>query len=308
MHRVWMVVAALFLFCASAVLANEGAPQVPAEDDLLGSLTPQLGTIELLDGVARLEVPEDFRYIDAEDTRKFLEQGWGNPDGSGTLGMLLPVETDLFGDEGWGVVITYQEDGYVEDDDAAEIDYDELLASMQQDAEAFNAEREKLGYEPVDLVGWAEKPHYDSAAKKLYWAKELRFGQNQENTLNYNVRILGRKGVLVLNAVGAMSQLPAIRQGMDQVLAFADFQEGHRYSDYDSGVDKVAAYGIATLIGGKVAAKVGLLAKLGALLLAFKKFIFIGLVAIGGLLVNFFKRKKAVAVPPVEPPVAENAE
>ena len=44
MFRLWMVVGALFLFSASAVLANEGAPQVSAEDDLLGSLSPQLGS------------------------------------------------------------------------------------------------------------------------------------------------------------------------------------------------------------------------------------------------------------------------
>jgi len=304
-----VLIAGLLLLCASALaFAEEGAPPVAAEEDLIGSLNPQVGTVELLDGVAQLEVPEAFRYIDAADTQKFLEQGWGNPDGSGTLGMLLPVDTDLYGAEGWGVVITYQEDGYVEDDDAAEIDYEELLASMKEDEKDVNVEREKLGYDPVMLVGWAEKPHYDSTAKKLYWAKELRFGDSDENTLNYNVRILGRKGVLVLNAVGAMSQLPAIKQGMDEVLVFSDFKEGYRYSDYDSGVDKVATYGIAALIGGKIAAKVGLLAKLGAVLLAFKKLFIVGLVAVGSLFAKIFRRGKGKVAPAAEPPVAESAE
>jgi uncharacterized membrane-anchored protein len=212
--------------------------------------------------------------------------------------MLLPVETDLFGPEGWAVVISYQEDGYVSDKDAADIDYDGLLASMQEATEKANEKRQEMGYEKLSLVGWARPPHYDSEAKKLYWAKELQAEGAEEATLNYNVRILGRKGVLVMNAVSGMSQLPQVEKRMDQVLAFSDFKDGYRYGDYQSGVDKVAAYGLAALIGGKIAAKAGLLAKLGGLLVAFKKIILIGLAAIGGFFTKLFKGRKVIADPP----------
>jgi hypothetical protein len=37
------------------------------------------------------------------------------------------------------------------------------------------------------------------------------FGSEGDHTLNYNIRILGRRGVLVLNAVSGMKQLDAIR-------------------------------------------------------------------------------------------------
>lgn len=283
------------------LLADGPAAEPVSEGDLLGNFNFQKGDIDLPNGVARLEVPEEFRYIGPDDAQRFLEVGWGNPDGSGTLGMLLPVDTDLFGPEGWGVVITYQEDGYVSDEDAADIDYDELLDSMKNASEESNRERKKLGYEPVTLVGWARPPHYDAKAKKLYWAKELKFGSEESGTLNYNVRVLGRKGVLVMNAVSGMEQITQIEQRMDQVLAFAEFKEGYRYSDFDSGVDKVAAYGIAALIGGKVAAKVGLLAKLGAFLLAFKKVILVAVVAVGGFITKLFKRPKVIVDPPTLP-------
>lgn len=295
----------MMLACLLALLllpllsfAEEPEAEPVTAEQFLSSFDYQKGLIELPNGVAQLDVPEEFRYIGAEDAKRFLEEGWGNPDGSGTLGMLLPVSTDLFGPEGWAVVITYQEDGYVSDEDAADIDYDEMLASMQEDTEQANEKRQELGYEPLSLVGWARPPHYDSAAKKLYWAKELQFGAAGESTLNYNVRILGRKGVLVMNAVSAMSQLPEVEARMDQVLAFSDFKDGYRYSDYDSGIDKVAGYGLAALIGGKVAAKAGLLAKLGGLLVAFKKLIFVGIAAVGGFFAKMFKRRKAVVEPP----------
>jgi uncharacterized membrane-anchored protein len=266
-----------------------------ADTDLLESLQLQTGSIDLAGGIATLDVPDTFRYIGPEDAKRFLEDGWGNPDGAGTLGMLLPTEADLFGDEGWGVVITYQEDGYVSDEDANEIDYKEMLQSMQQATRESNAEREKAGYQPVQLVGWAATPRYDSQAKKLYWAKELKFGDNGQTTLNYNVRILGRKGVLVMNAVSEMPQLATVQERMQQVLAFTEFKQGHRYSDFDSGVDKVAGYGIATLIGGSIAAKAGLFAKLGALLLAFKKVILVGLIAVGAFIAKLFRRRKETA-------------
>lgn len=295
----------MMLACLLALLllpllsfAEEPEAEPVTAEQFLSSFDYQKGLIELPNGVAQLDVPEEFRYIGAEDAKRFLEEGWGNPDGSGTLGMLLPVSTDLFGPEGWAVVITYQEDGYVSDEDAADIDYDEMLASMQEDTEQANEKRQELGYEPLSLVGWARPPHYDSAAKKLFWAKELQFGDEGESTLNYNVRILGRKGVLVMNAVSAMSQLPEVEARMDQVLAFSDFKDGYRYSDYDSGIDKVAGYGLAALIGGKVAAKAGLLAKLGGLLVAFKKLIFVGIAAVGGFFAKMFKRRKAVVEPP----------
>lgn len=303
MRKHFLTAILMTLLTVTAAFAEQGETALGA-DEFLSSLNPQMGSISLPNDVATLDVPEEFRYIGPEDTKRFLEDGWGNPDGSGTLGMLLPVDVDLFGPEGWGVVITYQEDGYVSDEDAGKIDYDELMKSMKETEREANEERNKLGYEPVFLVGWASPPHYDSQAKKLYWAKELKFGGEEKNTLNYNVRILGRKGVLVMNAVSGMEQLPGIQEGMKKVIAFTEFTKGNQYGDFDPGIDKVAAYGIGALIGGKVAAKVGLFAKFGALLLAFKKFIFVALAAIGAFLAKLFKRRKIVADPPTipEPP------
>lgn len=290
-HDLLSIIAAVMLVGAPAWSAEPPAQEYETAEAFLNSFHYKMGAVELPNGIAALDVPENFRYIGPEDSRRFLEQGWGNPDGSGQIGMLLPIDTDLFGDEGWAVVISYQEDGYVSDKDANEIDYDAMLKSMQASAQAGNEARIEQGYQPVNLIGWAAPPLYDSQANKLYWAKELQFGDSPQHTLNYNVRILGRKGVLVLNAVSSMAQLPRIQAGMEQVIAFTNFKDGYRYADFDPGVDQVAAYGLAALIGGKVAAKAGLLAKLGGLLVAFKKVIFVAVIALAGLFTKLFKRR-----------------
>lgn len=269
----------------------------------LGSLKPQTGAIALPGNLAALQMPEGYQYLSPGDTQRLIEEGWGNPPGSGegTLGMILPAGLNPLAEEGWGVIITYTEDGHIADDDAASIDYAEILQDMQDATAANNEERVKAGYEAVTLVGWAEPPHYDAATKKIYWAKDLVFGDNPNHTLNYYIRVLGRQGVLELNAVAGMSQLEQIRAGMKQVVGFADFTEGNRYADFNPSTDKAAAYGLAALVAGGVAAKTGLFAKLLALLVAFKKFIIIGVVALGGLLVSLFKRKAAAGAPPAAP-------
>lgn len=256
------------------------------------SLKYQKGDVVLPGGIATLKVPESFRYLGPEDSERVLVQAWGNPSGEGTLGMLFPAGISPLEDAGWGVVITYEEEGYVSDKDADSIRYDELLKEMQAGVADENKERQKEGFRTLELVGWAAKPYYDKTTHKLYWAKELAFGGEKDHTLNYNVRVLGRKGVLVLNAVAAMDQLSAVEKEMQQVIAFSDFNSGFRYADYDAKTDKTAAYGIAALVAGGVAAKAGLFGKLIAIIVAAKKLIIVAVIGIGAFIVKLFKKRK----------------
>jgi len=142
--------------------------------------------------------------------------------------MLVPADTSPLSRAFWGVIISYEENGYVKDKDAAKINYDELLKQIRKGAQASNKEREKQGYPPIEIVGWAAPPNYDQSAHKLHWAKEVRFGNETENTLNYNIRILGRRGVLVLNSVAGMSQLPEIQRNTPAILSAVNFNSWNR--------------------------------------------------------------------------------
>jgi uncharacterized membrane-anchored protein len=280
--------------------AADAQAEADAAAAFLASLKPQTGTVTLPGNLAALQLPESFHYLSPGDTQRLIEEGWGNPPGAGegTLGMILPAALNPLAEEGWGVIVTYTEDGHIADDDAASIDYAEILQEMKDATTANNEERAKAGYEAVNLIGWAEPPRYDATSKKIYWAKDLVFGDNPNHTLNYYIRVLGRQGVLELNAVAGMAQLEQIREGMKQVVGFADFTEGNRYADYNASTDKAAAYGLAALVAGGVAAKTGLFAKLLALVIALKKFIVIGVLALGALLAKLFKRKPADGTPP----------
>ncbi|HEY1490071.1 MAG TPA: DUF2167 domain-containing protein, partial [Verrucomicrobiae bacterium] len=77
------------------------------------------------------------------------------------------------------------------------------------------------------------------------------------------------------------------------ILGMVDFKEGSRYADFDPKVDKVAKYGIATLVAGgalAAAAKLGLLKGLWVFILAAKKFVILAIVAIAAFFKKLFKR------------------
>ena len=261
---------------------------------LVASLRFQRGEIVLKDGLATLKVPDGIEFLNGHDAHTVLVKLWGNPPMPEPLGLLMPVNTGPLSPDAWAVIITYEEEGYVKDKDAEKIDYADLLKQMQKDAHSANPERVKQGYPTVELVGWAAPPHYDQAVHKLYWAKQLKFSGSGEDTLNYNIRILGRRGVLVLNAVAGISQLPEIEQSAPKILAALDFNSGHRYADFsEASGDKVASYGIAALVAGGVAAKLGLFKGLWVLLLGAKKFVIMGVVALGAFLRKLFGKNKA---------------
>ena len=266
---------------------------------LLSGLKYQQGEIALQNGLATLHVPEGFRFLNGSDAQTVLVKLWDNqPSLSDPLGMLMPVGVSPLSREAWAVVITYEPDGFVSDKDAEKINYTELLAQMQKDTASANEERQKAGYEPIHLVGWAKAPRYDSQTHKLYWAKEVKFASQPENTLNYNIRMLGRGGVLVLNGVAAMSQLANIEQVTPKILEAIDFNPGHRYADFNPKSDKIAEYGLTALVAGgaaATAAKLGLFKGLWVAILAAKKFIIIGMIAIAGFFRKLFKRKQSTA-------------
>ena len=66
-----------------------------------------------------------------------------------------------------------------------------------------------------------------------------------------------------------------------------------RYADYNPSTDKMAAYGLAALVGGGLAAKAGLFGKLFAVLLAAKKIVIPLLIGAVALIARLFGRKKS---------------
>ena len=199
--------------------------------------------------------------------------------------MLVPTNAD------WSVFFDFADVGYVKDEDKDALDADKLLKAIKAGNEEGNKERRRNGVAPLKLIGWEQKPRYDQSTHNLEWA--IRFESEGQPILNYNTRLLGRKGymsvVLVVEPEALQSTLPEFRQ----LLAGYNYQQGKSYAEYRPG-DKVAKYGLAALIVGGAAvgaAKMGLLGGLLALLQKGWKLIVVAVAAVGAWLRKLFVRK-----------------
>lgn len=210
---------------------------------------------------SEIQVPEGFDFTGRAGTRVMME-AMENPVGSGDVGTLMQRG------QGWFAVFTFSENGYVSDEERDDLDADKLLESLKESNRIGNEERVRRGWAPLTLTGWHTPPHYDERSNNLEWGVLLSSGTG--TTVNYDVRLLGRRGVMSVSLVCEPSQMDDALPEFRKLLATHTFVAGEKYSEYREG-DKVAAYGLGALVTGGViaaAAKSGLLQKLWKFIVA----------------------------------------
>jgi uncharacterized membrane-anchored protein len=254
---------------SSALPASDGLASLhtpEGREKFVASLNKQTGVIPLPGANAQLDLGTKYYFVGSADARRIIEGPWGNPKGSadGVMGMVFPTAMSPLDPDGWGAVVTYLNNGYVTDKDARSTDYGKVLDQLREGEDQDNEERKKQGFAGMHLAGWGQPPSYDAAHHALIWARDIKVDDQKDDTLNYDVRVLGRKGVFSLNIVSTMSALPQIRTAAADLEQTASFTPGNRYADFKPGSDKTAEYGLAGLIlagaGLAVAKKVGLIA------------------------------------------------
>lgn len=110
-------------------------------------------TLYSQNGLAQIRLPKEFRFLDSADADRILHV-WGNEGATGTLGMIFPSQMRPLAEGSWGVVIRYENEGHINDDDADTIDYTELFDRMQASISEENREREEVTFNPsTSLIG-----------------------------------------------------------------------------------------------------------------------------------------------------------
>ncbi|MEK6663897.1 MAG: DUF2167 domain-containing protein [Pseudomonadota bacterium] len=243
-------------------------------------------------GQATLKLPVNVGFIPAKESRRLLE-AMGNRTSDETQGLIISTDGQ---NANWFMVVSYTAAGYIKDDDAKTWNADELLASLREGTEEANQERKTRGIPEMEIVGWVEKPLYDAASQRLVWSlasHDKGQASGADNGINYNTLVLGREGYVSMNLVTGMKEVEALKPVAKNMLAAMAFDSGKRYADFNAGTDKVAEYGLAALVAGVAAKKLGLLAVIGIFLAKFAKII-IAAVAVGGGVLGkkWWNRKK----------------
>ena len=278
------------VLAALAIAAPASAqPSDPATEEAPSAAEQLFETIAWQDGPAtalignesQVAIPENCRFTGAAGARTFMVVTENPPSGN-ELGVLLCAESEE--SQPWFVVFSFDDSGYVRDDDAGELDADAILASLQEGTKQGNSERASRGWSTMTLTGWVRAPYYDPRTNNLTWATNIKDDATNSATVNHSVRLLGRGGVMHADLVIDPSQLTATMPEFDRIVATHAFVPGRRYSEWREG-DKLAAYGVTALVAGGIAAKTGLLAKLG-------KFIVVAVVGALAWLRSLFTGRK----------------
>jgi uncharacterized membrane-anchored protein len=276
-----MVLGALLLGATAAAQQGEPAPL----QWTLGSGTAPVGS-----GLAEIDLGEDYAFLDAGETQRFMELNQ-NPVSGREMATVAPVS----GDEQWFLVFEFDDVGYVSDEEKDSLDADAMLASIQQGTEVANEERRERGWSTLSILGWQEAPHYDARTNNLSWAI---IGESEgRRTVNRIVKLLGRRGVMTVTLVASEETLPAAVPRVDALLEGYRFRAGNTYAEYVPGTDKLAQYGLTALVvGGAGAAllKSGLLAKIWKPLVAV-------FVALGAGIKRFFFSGRSAQHDPEQP-------
>jgi len=239
-------------------------------DFLQGPIKAKLGSI------AEIQVPEGYSFTGAEGTKKLMEMMGNTVDGS-ELGFLAPTNSN------WFVIFEFDNSGYVKDDDKDKLDAEAILDSIRRGTEQANKQRKKMGIPPVNVVGWEQPPKYNPETHNLEWA--IRGESEGEPVVNYNTRMLGRKGVMRVTVVGDPEEVKTALPDFQQLMAGYNFSSGQTYAEFRSG-DKVAQYGLAALVVGGAAvgaAKLGLFATLAVFLKKAWKLVIVAVVAVAAM-------------------------
>jgi uncharacterized membrane-anchored protein len=284
-----------------AVAATEKAPPDPAKADdkaqpaeaegdglarFLASVPHIVGPKPVsLGHHAQLDLPAGMNLLEQTQAQDLMRK-MGN-DADGVVAVILPP---IGSASSWIVVIGASDVGYVDDDDADELDAAEMLEQFKQGTLEQNKKRAAMGIPDLLIDGWSERPHYEAATHHLVWG--LNAHDTESKVVNYFTRFLGRLGYLSVNLIDDPATIEASKAQALSVLTALHFELGSRYEDHMSS-DRDSGIGLKALVlggaGVVIAKKTGILI---AVLLFLKKGIVVIAVAVGGFFRYLFRRKK----------------
>jgi uncharacterized membrane-anchored protein len=233
---------------------------------------------------ATINVPAGAMFADGAGARKYLELNH-NPTNGEELGMVAAEDLT------WFVIFDFSDIGYVKDDEKDEIDANAILESLREGTNQANTLRKQRGWDTITILGWASSPRYEPTTHNLEWATKLKNDKSNGESINHDIRMLGRGGVMNAGLVVGPDNYAQTLPNTRKLLEGFSFKEGQRYAEFKPG-DKVAEIGLVGLMTGgavAVAAKTGILAKLGKGIFKIGAAVLAGL---GALASKIFGRKK----------------
>jgi uncharacterized membrane-anchored protein len=293
MKRWWVLGCVLIMATSGAAVAKDQAakprpankdeakpePAAPEIPHIVGPKRVELGHH------AQIDLPADMVLVEQQAAQELMRK-WGNsPDG--VIAIIFPQAEKA----SWWVSIEASDDGYVDDNDADELDARSMLEQIKQGTLVQNKTRVSIGVPEFFVDDWREAPRYQPALHHLVWG--INGHESRGKVVNFSTRFLGRNGYLSVDLVDGAETIEQSKTQALAILTAVHFGPGFRYEDH-VGSDHSSGIGLKALVLGGTAV---VLAKKGgiliAILLALKKFVIVVVVAVGAFVKRIFGRKKA---------------
>lgn len=263
----------------SAEAPSEDAAEAGENDDPFADVKHETGPkhLDLGDGL-EIDIPAGYVFLDPSVFGpEMLKTG---ADLVGYKGTIMS-QTDT----SWQVNVRWQDQGYISDSDAPDLNAKLMLQQYVDSTNAANETRKRNGIEPLIVDSWQTEPRYERAQHHLVWG--LNAHDSTGKIVNVITSVLGRRGVVELMLIGDAANIEAQQAAALPAMNAIRFQPGSRYEDFDPSSDKSSGMGLKALVlggvGVAVAKKTGLLV---VLLLAMKK----GAFLIFAPIILFFKK------------------
>lgn len=238
------------------------------------------GTHMLPHSNSTISLPEGYSLLIGQEAKKERELSDPGNDNN--------IEAVVY-DESWEHIVFFENinSGYVSIDDWAELNPKDLLNRIRENTEKVNIERRKKGVEELYVVDWIQEPTLDKNTNTVYWAIEA-IGEEEGNIVNSVALRLNRHGFERIVWITQKDLYTPFGGHLDVMLRAHTFDPGHRYQDFVKD-DRIAEYGIATLVTATLGGKI---IKATGLLVIFKKFGAFAFAALAGL---FYKIRKLLS-------------
>ena len=298
--RAVLVSTLLLAFTGAGTAFADGNPPAegqPEEKNPFADIKFVEGPVDgKLEDVAMVKVPEGTAFIGGKaECAKFVEATQNLVTGQ-EMGIIVPNGAG----EQWWIEFDFNPIGFVKDDEKGKLDADAILDSLRKGQEEANGDRKRRGWPALHITGWHTPPRYNPTSHNLEWATKLQADGSTREDVNYNVRVLGRRGVMSVTLIAMPEFFDKTLPRLQAILADFKYNPEQTYASYKSG-DKIAEYGLTALVVGgtlAVAAKTGLQAK-------FWKVIVAAIAALGAGIRKLFGGKKKAdpnQPPPYVPP------
>jgi len=267
-----LIVAFALLVTVPALADQPVLSEQQIRDEVRNMHWVRTGSVALDASKSSISLPPDYIMISGPEARRFdfISNAQEDPN---IEAVVVNRKTDNV------VFFQYHNEGFITTDDWSDVDAAKMLTEIRDSTEASNADRRKQNVEELHVVDWIQQPVFDRQQNVVFWT--LRLHAVSGDLVNAIALRLGRYGYEEMIWVTDQKAYSAGPNDQKAMLQAHSFDPGARYADHIGG-DKLAGYGIASLVAVAAGAKLTKLAGFAAILLLAKKFGIVILAAAAG--------------------------